>query len=272
MAQRHADALASPLMRLHAIAIAAVLAALAAVPAAAQNPGAELNQVQVTREALLDLQQRLEAAAASGSYSGEVRARAREMARRVQQRLVEGDLWPGDRVWIQVVGETALTDTFLIRQGRVLRLPGIGDIPVSGVLRSELQAHLTQELRRFVRAPEVHTQAIIRVTVTGAVGQQGYYSVPVEAGVNDVILIAGGLAPSARMDRLNIRRGNEILFGPTQVERVITIGASLDAIGLQAGDRIDVPAQATRNWWQVVATFNGLIALTFSIIAIVNSL
>ncbi len=258
-------------MRFPTLLAATALAASVAVPATAQIPGAELNQVQVTRESLLDLQQRLEQAAASSSYSGEVRARARDMAMRVQQRLVEGDFWPGDRVYIQVVGETALTDTFIVRQGRVLRLPGVGDLPVAGVLRSELEQHLTRELSRFVRNPEVRTASIIRVVVTGGVGQQGYYSVPVETGVNEVILIAGGLVPTARMDRLNIQRGNEIIYGPAQVERLITIGASLDAIGLQAGDRIDVPVQATRNWWQVVATFNGLIALTFSIIAIVNS-
>jgi protein involved in polysaccharide export with SLBB domain len=258
-------------MRLSSVAFLTLAGVLAASPVAAQIPGAELNQIQVTRESLIDLQQRLEAAAASSSYSGDVRERARDLARRVQQRLQDGDFWPGDRVYLQVVGETALTDTFVVRAGRVLRLPNIGDVPVAGVLRSELAEHLGRELERFVREPEVQATALIRLTVTGAVGRQGFYSVPVDVDVNEVLLLAGGIGGSALMDKLSIRRGSEVLYGPVQVERVITIGASLDALGLQAGDRIDVPAQAQRNWWQVVQTINGLIALTFSIIAITKS-
>lgn len=234
----------------------------------AQIPGAELTQVQVTRESLLDLQQRLEEAAASGTYSGELRARAREQAERVRQRLVDGDFQVGDRVYLQVDAETALTDTFVVRQGRVLRLPGIPDVPVQGVLRSELASHLTRELAQYVRNPVVRTQSLIRVTVTGAVGSQGFYTVPVEAGVNEVLLAAGGVGGTARLDRLRIERGDEVLYEKEEVERVVTLGATLDALGVQAGDRFVVPATVARNWWQTLQAVNVFITLPLSILAV----
>ncbi len=247
-----------------------VILALAtgASSAIAQIPGAELTQIQVTRESLLDLQRRLEEAAASGTYSGELRARAREQAQRVAQRLAEGDFQVGDRVYLQVEGETTLTDTFVVRQGRVLRLPGIPDIPVEGVLRTELASHLVRELSQFVRNPQVRTQALIRITVTGAVGSQGFYTVPVEAGVNDVLLSAGGVGGTARLDKLRIERGDEALYRDDEVERVITLGATLDALGVQAGDRFVVPAQAQRNWWVTLQSINALISLPLSILAV----
>jgi protein involved in polysaccharide export with SLBB domain len=242
-----------------------------ATRAVAQIPGAELTQIQVTRESLLDLQQRLEEAAASGTYSGELRARARELADRVRQRLADGDFQVGDRVYLQVEAETALTDTFVVRQGRVLRLPGIPDISVQGVLRSELAGHLTRELGQYVRSPVVRTQSLIRVTVTGAVGSQGFYTVPVEAGVNDVLLAAGGVAGTAKLDRIRIERGEEMLYRNDEVERVITLGATLDALGVQAGDRFIVPAQTPRNWWQTLQALNIFITLPLSILAVTRA-
>ena len=258
-------------MRLRTLSTALLVTGLAAGRVAAQIPGAELNQIQVTRESLLDLQRRLEEASSSSSYSGELRARARELAERVRRRLADGDFQAGDRVYLQVQGETSLTDTFVVREGQVLRLPNVGDLPVQGVLRSELGAHLTRELARYVRDPVVSVRSLIRITVTGGVTNQGFYSVPVDVGINEVLLLAGGVSATAVLDRMIIWRGNEILFQGEQVTRIITIGASLDAIGFQAGDRLDVPSSVPRNWWQVVQTFNGLIALTFSIIAISKS-
>lgn len=252
-------------------ALVLVAVAVGATRAHAQIPGAELTQVQVTRESLLDLQRRLEEAAASGTYSSELRTRAREQADRVRQRLADGDFQVGDRVYLQVDGETVLTDTFVVRQGRVLRLPGIPDVAVQGVLRVELADHLTRELGRYVRNPVVRAQSLIRVTVTGAVGNQGFYTVPVEAGVNEVLLAAGGVGGTARLNRLRIERGQEALYRDEEVERVITLGATLDALGVQAGDRFVVPAQAQRNWWQTLQSINAFITLPLSILAVTRA-
>lgn len=241
---------------------------LAAGPLSAQIPGAELTQIQVTRESLLDLQRRLEETAASSAYSGDLRARARELADRVRTRLVDGDFQVGDRIYLQVEAESGLTDTVIVRQGRTIRLSGFPEISVAGVLRSELPAHLTRELGQYLRNPVVHTQSLIRVTVSGAVGAQGFYTVPVEAGVNEVFLAAGGLLGTAQMDRLRIERGREILFQGEQVERVITLGVSLDALGMQAGDRFVVPAPVQRNWWQVMSVINMAITLPLTIAAV----
>ena len=229
------------MIRPRVLLVAALFAAVRVIPALAQIPGAELSQPQATREALQDLLTRLDAAAASGSYSGELRARARDMATRVRQRLSEGDFQPGDRIHLRVEGETTLTDTFTVRGGRVLDLRSAGIVPLQGVLRSELSDALTRYLSQYLRNPQVRAQALVRITIDGGVLHQGFYTLPVDVPVNDAIMAAGGPSPYAHLNKIRIVRGHEQLLVGDQVERVITLGLTLDAIGIQAGDRIEVP-------------------------------
>ena len=252
------------------LVVAACVAVIPLGSAAAQIPGAELTQIQVTREALQDLLRRLEDAASSGTYSGELRSRAREMAGRVRARLEDGDFQAGDRVYLQVEAETVLTDTFMVRGGRMLDLPGVGPISLQGVLRSELSDHLARNLGQFLRNPRVRAQALVRITVMGAVARQGFYTVPVDIPVNDVLMAAGGPASTAMLDRIRIERGNERLFEGEQVERIITLGLTLDALGIQAGDRIDVPASSVRNPFQIVQTVNLLLTLPITLYGLVQ--
>ena len=61
----------------------------------------------------------------------------------------------GDQIEINVVGQPAFSDTFVVALGRILTLPGLPDIPLQGVLRSEAQEYLTKQLSRYIREPQV---------------------------------------------------------------------------------------------------------------------
>jgi polysaccharide export outer membrane protein len=110
----------------------------------------------------------------------------------IRERLTEGDLQVGDQVAITVLNEAALSGTFAIGAGRVLTLPGLPDIPVRGILRSETEDYLTGQLKRFVRDPSVRVLTSIRMSIMGAVGRPGFYQVPADVLVSDAIMLAAG--------------------------------------------------------------------------------
>src|SRR6266480_2699383 len=70
----------------------------------------------------------------------------------------------GDRILLHVEGDSALSDTFTVVAGPALRLPIIGEIALAGVRRTDLEAHLTRELGRYIKDPVVQARALIRVS------------------------------------------------------------------------------------------------------------
>jgi protein involved in polysaccharide export with SLBB domain len=109
-----------------------------------------------------------------------------------------------------------------------------------GILRSEAQDYITEELKRYVRDPSVRVQTLIRMGILGAVGKQGFYQVPADVLVSDAIMIAGGPAGNADPNRTVIRRGGNVILTEEDVRGAIVNGATLDQLNLRAGDEISV--------------------------------
>ena len=202
-----------------------------------RDPG----QAYSTREALQGLLDRLDRSTNSSAYSAYLRARTREQADLIRTRLVEGDFQLGDRIVLAVEEQEALSDTFAVDQGRGLTLPTIGDIPLEGVLRSELKAHVSTHLRRFLREPIVQARALIRIAVLGGVAEPGFYTVSGEALISDAVMIAGGPVENAKIDDVRVQReGNRIWEGRV-LQAAMADGRTLDQLNLRAGDHIIVP-------------------------------
>jgi hypothetical protein len=89
----------------------------------------------------------------------------------------------GDRILLSVEGDSALTDTFTVVAGPVLRLPQIGDISLASVPRSGIEPYLTRELGRYINDPVVSARALIRISVMGEVARPGFYAVPIDLGL-----------------------------------------------------------------------------------------
>jgi protein involved in polysaccharide export with SLBB domain len=224
------------------LAIAAALWALAA-PAGAQTTG-HAGQGLATRTAL---QERLELhqwAASSTAYSPALQAEAAAIAESVRERLARGDFQPGDRIWVRVEGQPALTDTFTVATGQRVQLPEVGAVPLVGVLRSELQETIDSAVHRFVRNPSVVARSLIRVSVTGGVASPGFHVLDSEAVLSDVFMVAGGLVTGADLAGAAILRGDRVLIQGEQLALAIAQGRTLDQIGLRAGDRVNVPTRA----------------------------
>ncbi len=217
-------------------------------------------RLQVTRPELEDLLQRYEAVAQSSAYSGGVREDARRSAARIRSRLEQGDFRVGDRIWLRVQGEAEIPDTVMVEPGPAITLPNIGRISLEGVLRSELEAHMTRELERFIQTPDVRTQSMIRLQVRGAVGTQGFHVFPSDMLLSDALMAAGGPAQSADWEDIHLERAGERILNPDEVTRALADGRSLDQLGLQAGDIVVVPEDTPSRVWPTVFRWTAIVA------------
>src|SRR5205823_8688182 len=144
----------------------------------------------------------------------------------VRPRLQPGDLPAGRPRPLQVEGEPPpvdrptsppavrsveeqLSDTFTVGPQQEITLPVLGVISLRGVLRAELEDYLTREIGRFLKEPVLHAHPLIRMSVMGAVARPGYYSVPANALVPDVLMAAGGYTAVAKPSRVRVERAGK---------------------------------------------------------------
>lgn len=227
-------------------------------------PGWDAAAFQMTRPELEELLARYESVMSSQGYSEALKEDAARSAELIRNRLEEGDFKVGDRIVVRLEGTRAgvLPDTILVEEGPSLDIPNMGVISLEGVLRSELQDHLTREMGRFVRDPSLTAQSLIRLSVQGAVGQPGFYVFPSEMLLSDVLMQAGGPGPRSDLEDIRVRRGSTNLMVGPEVQAALDDGRSLDQLGLQAGDEITVPEEPQQSWWPQVIRWGVIVTST----------
>ncbi len=240
------------------VTIAALLALLAAPrPAAGQErDGSNPSGLGATRQALAARAARLE-------QTGQPDA-VREAAA-IGARLARGDFRVGDRILLTVQGEKELSDTFSVGLGGQLTLPLIGNVPLEGVLRSELQDYLTRRLAQNLRDPEVRTRAFVRLSVQGAVTRPGYYGVPADALLSDALMAAGGTMQEANVTRLRIERDGKPIWDGKALQQAIAEGRTLDDAGLVAGDQFIVRRRSGATAGEVLRFVGVLVTIPVTI-------
>ncbi len=229
-----------------------------ATPLAAQNATPPDQNNALTRS-------ELEAqAAAAESASDAAKAAA------IRERLREGDFKVGDRVVVTVQGETFVTDTFTVRAGQLISLPNLPDISLRGVLRAELTDYLTREIGRYIRNPTVKTTSLIRVAVLGEVGNPGFFSVPADYLVSDVIMAAGGPTALADLKKSELRRDQKVLLDEDEMQQAIASGTTLDRLDVRPGDELHVGQQKKIDWWTAARTVGAILGIVGTVIALTN--
>jgi protein involved in polysaccharide export with SLBB domain len=201
-----------------------LLAALGAMPLAAQDGNADKNVVNrplATRE---ELQAALQRAGAS------------QVAVQIKSRLDDGDFRRGDRIALEVQGEQALTDTFVVGSDAQLMLPAptVGAMSLKGVLRSELQKKMEEYVGRFRNNPVVRAQPLLRLSVQGEVAKAGIYAVPADGQLADALMAAGGTTQYAKPNQVTIERNGKAFWKGSAFD------TDLDVLGLKDGDQIVV--------------------------------
>ena len=242
-------------------AYAAALCLLAARSGRAQEPtDRETPGLGATRLALETRLQRVERVAHTADSSTDVRDWGGRQAAAIRARLEQGDFRVGDRVALKVEGEPSpvdrptsppavrsveeqLSDTFTVGPQQEITLPVLGVISLRGVLRAELEDYLTREIGRFLKEPVLHAHPLIRMSVMGAVARPGYYSVPANALVPDVLMAAGGYTAVAKPSRVRVERAGKSIWDAGQLRLAMSEGRTLDQLNLSAGDQFVVPGE-----------------------------
>jgi len=196
-------------------------------------------RAKTTRADLETSLREIEAVLGSSGYSSALKSSRRAEAEMIRQRLAEGDVFAGDVLLVQVSGDPRMNGAHPVTPRRTVLVPGAGEISVANLLRSELEAHLTTELGRFVRNPTVRAEALLRLQISGSVARPGFFTVPASMPLPDVLMqFAGGPTGTTDLRRSSIRRGGDVVLPGLGVETAIREARSVDALNLQAGDEL----------------------------------
>lgn len=192
--------------------------------------------------------------AAAGAPDTKTRERLLADASAIRQRLLNGDFVPGDRIMLNVFSDSALSDTFTVRGDRMLQLPDIPDIPLRGVLDSELTSYLTKSLSKYIRNPEVTAKLLVRVAILGSVGRPGYMTVPADQALTDVLMAAGGPTGAAALDHTVVQRQGATYLDARAVQEAFRTGRTVGDVSMRDGDILFVPDRTNSFGWRSVTT------------------
>ncbi|HSA57184.1 MAG TPA: hypothetical protein VLE53_15840 [Gemmatimonadaceae bacterium] len=233
------------------------VALCASAPLGAQASLGEMRR-QATR-AELEAAARAAEQAVAHAPDDKVRRLYQETASAYRQRLQNGDFIPGDRILLEVIGDSLLSDTFTVRSDRKLPLPNLPDVGLHGVLDSELESHLTKELSKYLRVVELSATVLLRISVLGAVGRQDFLTVPIDQALTDVVSSAGGFSGGVPdFKKSVIRRGDAVFLDGRGVQEAFQKGKTVGDLSLRDGDVLYIPAGTQGgNRWQVVTMVLG---------------
>lgn len=173
------------------------------------------------------------------------------VAARAAGAQAPGQLQVGDRVALTIEGPLAFSDTLVVRDSSILRVPNLADISVAGVRRADIQTYLTQQIAKYVRGAVVHATALIRISVMGQVGRPGFYSMPSDILLSDVVMRAGGPTPQADLNKTVVKREGTTVLGTGSVKTALASGATLDQLAIAPGDEVVVgeKSQLDARFW-----------------------
>jgi protein involved in polysaccharide export with SLBB domain len=230
---------------------------LAAAPIVAQ--GTRITDMPrraaASRQELDSLVARAEAEAAVPNIPADQSAALQRYVTELRTRLRDGDFQPGDHIVLAVHGDSTLSGTYTVQPSRALVVPQLPAIPLTGVLRSELQPYLATRLRPYVRDTLVRGTPLMRVGVLGEVAHPGYYRVALDQTLGDALMLAGGPTPQSDLTRTTIRRGSATVLGSSAVRDAMTRELPLSELNVDAGDEVIVvapPPRHERNWTTIV--------------------
>jgi protein involved in polysaccharide export with SLBB domain len=203
--------------------------------------GYEAMQPMATRADLTSLADRL----SRGSESDRNRASS------LRARLRDGDFRPGDRIRLVIDGNVTQDDTISVMAGSKVLLKDVGEIPLSGVLRSELQAHMSQQISKYIRDVRVRATPLVRLSLLGPVGKPGFYYMPPDIPLGDAVMRAGGPGGNADLNKSVIRRNTEELYDSRNTRTAMNEGLTLDQLSLRDGDSIEVGEKSAGSWAKI---------------------
>ncbi len=117
-------------------------------------------------------------------------------------------LAPGDKVAVQVFGQTDLSGQFDVNADGMVSLPLVGSVPASGRTLAEITDDLRERLNRFIVNPRFTVDIVTyrQVFVLGEVQKPGGYPYTVGLTAQQAVALAGGFTRRAITDKLVLTR------------------------------------------------------------------
>jgi hypothetical protein len=249
--------------RLVRIAVGLLIAAVAFVSAQAQSGLGELRR-QMTRAELETALASYDKLAASTS-DRKIKEQAMGDAAAIRERLRTGDFYPGDRIVVHVLNDTSVSDTFTVKQGRMLEFGSIPAVSLSGVLDSELLSHVKEHIAKYIREPDVTVTPLVRLQLSGGVAQPGWYQFETDQTLSDAIMSIGGPGQNSELNKAEIKRGGKTLVDRGATARALRSGKTIGDLGLRDGDELYIAEKITANSGRLWAILPLLTSVLFAV-------
>lgn len=245
------------------------------MPAPAQQiatSGPTADRAMVTRVELQASLDEINRDLASSAYSASLKATKQLDAAAIKERLADGDFHNGDQIRVYILAEPGLSGTYTVNAQREITLPSGATISVAGILRSEVEAYLSTQFKRFVNQPTVTATPYIRISMFGGVNKPGFYYVPANTLLSDAIMsdsFANGPANNVRWKKSKILREDQMVVDGTEFSDAIYRGRTLDQLNVQAGDEINVAVRPpTAIFFRILAVVSAVGGLVYLAIRI----
>jgi protein involved in polysaccharide export with SLBB domain len=153
-------------------------------------------------------------------------------------------LRPGDIVHLNLPGEAAFAKPFTVERDGSLLLPEVGRVRVEGLTpiqaQAALQAKLGAVFRDMNRFDLQLKERQLPITVLGYVHTPGPVTLPALGNIQMAMTAAGGLVPGAQLDKVQLRRGDQVLT--VDYKKYLDSGDANLLPQLQPRDLVFVPA------------------------------
>ena len=208
----------------------------------------EARRATATRDELEAMAAEAELIASAPGTSAQTRRDRSTDAAALRERLRTGDFQPGDRIVLRITGDPNFPpiDTLTVRPGGVLQIDRLGEIPIRGVLRAELPAHMKREVTKIVRGAAVQATSVVRIGTFGQIQRPGFYEFPSEGLLNEV-LMRGGLAIDSDQHNVTVSRSGNEIWNRQSIDVALQEGITIDQLGLRGGDQILVGMKTQMN-------------------------
>ncbi|MEO7998383.1 MAG: polysaccharide biosynthesis/export family protein, partial [Gemmatimonadaceae bacterium] len=131
----------------------------------------------------------------------------------IKNRLEVGDFRTGDLLVVTVkVEDKPSVDTATVRDNGMISISRVPDVSVAGVLRSEVQEKVKAHVGTYFKIPDVRVNFTTRITVVGAIGRAGTFNVAPDRPLSEIIVVAGGGLPNAKVDQLEVKRSGRTII------------------------------------------------------------
>jgi polysaccharide export outer membrane protein len=163
-------------------------------------------------------------------------------------------LRPGDVIRLRIWREPDLSGDFVVdERGRVV-LPKVGRVQATDEGTEALKERVVKAYEASLNHSSIEVTFLRRIQVAGAVRTPGLYPADPTLTLADIVVLAGGVTPQGRADRVEIRRGGRLVS-------TVSVRDRITDTAVQSGDQVYVAEKgwASRNPG-VIAGVTGTIA------------